>query len=132
VSNEIVAVSPSPDRPTHRVFEVHSDAGADTLRGTPLLVRCRTRAVEEYRRGDVYTLPSGVFHASAVVGEAVTVALGRDRPGAVDRSLGGVATADHRVYRQQCDPAETRCAARAVIATVGPLLDREAQCPSSP
>jgi hypothetical protein len=130
VYNEIVGVTAAPDRPTHRVFEIHSDAGSDTLCGTPLLVRCQTRSVERYRPGDVYTLPSGVFHTSSVDGVSVTVALGRDRPGAVDRSLGGVHTADHRVHRQCCDPEETRCAAQAVIATVGPLLDLEDQCPS--
>lgn len=107
--------------PTHRVFEIHTGggyAGLDAIRATSRLVRAGAPTGETYRQGDIYTVRSGVFHASVVTGEAATVALGEDRPGTVDLSLGGVDAADHDVLRWRCDPEETRCVAKAVTARV--------------
>lgn len=107
--------------PTHRVFEIHTGAGyagLDAIRATSRLVRAGTPVAETYRHGDIYTVRSGVFHASVVAGEAATVALGEDRPGTVDLSLGGIDAADHDVRRWRCDPEETRCVAKAVTARI--------------
>jgi len=121
VRNRILGVTDTPADPTHRVFEIHTDPVIDAVRHTPRLVRCHTDAVDEHGPGDVYALPSGVFHTTVVDGHAATVALGRDRPGAIDLSLGGVHTTDHLVRREHCDPEQARRAVVAVLANLGSL-----------
>ncbi|WP_051182208.1 hypothetical protein [Nocardia vinacea] len=115
VGNEILEVEGSADRATHRIFEIHSGADGDVVRATERLVRYRIRSSEHFRAGEVYTLPHGVFHLSDVRGEAATVVLGEVRRGRPDRSLGTLATADHRVHRTGCTPSETRRAAQTVL-----------------
>jgi hypothetical protein len=127
VRNRIVRVSDTgadprtntAHEPTHRVFEIHTGPVVDALRRTARLVRWHTDAIDDHGRGEVYTLPSGVFHTTVVDGYAATVALGRDRPGAVDLSLGGVHTTDHLVRRERCDPEQTRKAVSTVLANLG-------------
>jgi hypothetical protein len=127
--NEIVDVTETRERPTHRLFEIRSDATGDVLHATPTLVHHNTRRCEHHRQGDVYTVPGGVFHTSLPAGDTATVALGRDRPGTVDLSLGGIDLADHQVRRELCDPEEARSAARAAIARVpGVRPDEEERC----
>lgn len=121
VRNQIVGVSDTAADPTHRIFEIHTDPVLDTVRRTSRLVRCHTAAVDEHGPGDVYTLPSGVFHTTVVDEYAATVALGQDRPGAVDLSLGGVHTTDHQVRRERCGPEQTRKAVATVLANLGSL-----------
>ncbi|WP_330256554.1 hypothetical protein OG874_19530 [Nocardia sp. NBC_00565] len=116
VGNKILEVDSTPERPTHRVFEIHSAADGDVVRATAQLVAYRVRSSEHFRAGEVYTLPHGAFHVSDVQGEAATVALGEVRHGRPDRSLGTLATTDHRVHRTGCTPAETRRVAQTVLA----------------
>jgi hypothetical protein len=111
---------------THRVFEVVSHGDVDEIRATERMVGCIPGAVQTHRAGDVYALPSGVFHSTVIEAgqETATVALGRSpeagrRPGSLpgapisgDLSLGPPATPTHRVSRQRCDAAETVQAAR--------------------
>ncbi|MGY4099197.1 hypothetical protein ACW2Q0_06505 [Nocardia sp. R16R-3T] len=115
VGNEILEVDSAADRPTHRIFEIHSGADGDVVRATERMVRYRTRSSQRFRAGEVYTLPHGVFHLSDVRGEAATVVLGEVRPGRPDRSLGTPATTDHWVHRTGCTPIETRRAAQTVL-----------------
>ncbi len=115
VGNEILEVDSAVDRPTHRIFEIHSGADGDVVRATERLVRYRTRSSQHFRAGEVYSLPHGVFHLSDVRGEAATVVLGQVRRGRPDRSLGALATTDHWVHRTGCTLAETRRAARTVL-----------------
>jgi hypothetical protein len=127
VRNELIDVTDAPDDPDYRVFEVRSGGDVDELRETPRLVRCEIGAAELNRQGDTYTLPAGVFHATAVQGEAATVALGSGRPGTMDLSLGGIDTRTHRVGRQRCDRDETASAARVVTERLASIrtLDQE-------
>ena len=92
VGNELLNVTDAPDNSAYRVFEVRSGGDVDEVRETPRLVRCEISAMELNRQGDTYTLPAGIFHATAVQGEAATVALGSGRPGTMDLSLGGINT----------------------------------------
>ena len=114
VRNELIDVTDAPDNPAYRVFEVRSGGDVDEVRETPRLVRCEISAAELNRQGDTYTLPAGVFHTTAVHGEAATVALGSGRPGTMDLSLGGIDTRTHQVERQRCGRDETASAARVV------------------
>jgi len=127
VRNELIDVTDAPDDPDYRVFEVRSGGDVDELRETPRLVRCEIGAAKLNRQGDTYTLPAGVFHATAVQGEAATVALGSGRPGTMDLSLGGIDTKTHRVGRQRCDRDETASAARVVTERLASIrtLDQE-------
>jgi hypothetical protein len=123
--NELVDVTDAPDDPAYRVFEVHSGGDVDEVRETPRLVRCEVGTAELIRQGDTYTLPAGVFHATAVQGEAATVALGSGRPGTMDLSLGGIDTRTHRVGRHRCDRDETTSAARVVTERLASTRTRD-------
>jgi hypothetical protein len=114
VRNEIIDVIDAPEDAEYRVFEIRSSGDEDEVRQTPRLVRCKTRAVEHNRAGDVYSLAAGAFHATVVHGEAATVALGNGRRGTMDLSLGGIHRETHRVARQRCDRQETARTARVV------------------
>ncbi len=119
VRNELIDVTDAPDNPAYRVFEVRSGGDVDEVRETPRLVRCEVSAAELNRQGDTYSLRAGVFHATAVQGEAATVALGSGRPGIMDLSLGGIDTKTHRVGRRRCGRDETAFAARVVTERLG-------------
>ncbi|RKT83474.1 hypothetical protein SAMN05421805_10540 [Saccharopolyspora antimicrobica] len=112
--NDLVGVVDAPEEPTHRVFEVCSGAEGDEIRRTPWLVRRRTEVSELHERGEVYSLPAGVFHETVPQGETATLALGRGHPGAVDLTLGSLDTGDHRVRRQRYGGEETAFAASVV------------------
>ena len=129
--NDLIGVTDAPEPPTHRVFEIRTGPDGDEVRATPRLVRRYTRASELYHRGEVYTLPAGVFHESAPQGEVVTVAIGEGHPGAVDLALGDVDTPTHRVGRQSCDRDETAFAAAValdLLAAVPQPRHREDRC----
>ncbi|MGH3620654.1 MAG: hypothetical protein ACRDQ5_02540 [Sciscionella sp.] len=119
--NELIEVTDAPDDPTHRVFEVRSGGDVDEVLETGRLVRCGVMAAEMNRRGDTYSLPAGVFHATVVRGEAATVALGSSRRQSRDLSLGRIGTRTHRVQRQRCDREETARAALAVSERLASL-----------
>lgn len=128
--NELVGVTDVVELPTHRVFRVDSSGHDDQLRWTPRLVRRQTRASELHQRGEVYTLPAGVFHETTAQGETATVALGRGRPGTVDLTLGPVDTDNHRIRRQLCDREETAYVATMVAERVAELVaERLAEVP---
>ena len=130
VGNELLNVTDAPDNSAYRVFEVRSGGDVDEVRETPRLVRCEISAMELNRQGDTYTLPAGIFHATAVQGEAATVALGSGRPGTMDLSLGGIDTTTHQVGRQRCDRDETASAARVVTERLSSIrtLDQVDRC----
>lgn len=132
VRNQIIEVTDTgadaPAGPTHRVFEIHTDPVVDVVRRTERLVRCRPGPLDQHDRAAIYTLPSGVFHTSLVDGPTATVALGRDRPGTHDLSLGGVHTTDHRVRRAHCAADQTIAAARTVLANLDACRPVEEQC----
>jgi hypothetical protein len=122
VRNKVFDITDAPDNAPYRVFEVRSggDSGADIdeMRATPRLVRCKLRSAELSHSGDTYSLAAGTFHATAVQGEAATVALGSSRPATMDLSLGGIDCATHRVQRQRCAHEET---ARVIRMVTGRL-----------
>ena len=101
------------DEPTHRVFEVRSDAGGDRLLRTSRLVRYQKVADDVYGPGDSYSMRAGSFHAS-VASVATTVAIGMARPGKADLSLGAIDGRTHFVFRERCDRQATARAARLV------------------
>ncbi len=125
VCNQVFAVTDAAEQAMYRVFEVRSARDVDEIRPTSRLVRCEVTAAEVNSQGDRYTLPAGVFHATAIQGEAATVALGLSRPGTLDLSLGGSDTRTHRVRRERCDPDETAVVARMVLQR---LADQEDRC----
>lgn len=121
VGNLRVRVRDRPHEPTHRVYEVRSDASAvDVLLPTPRLVRCEPGPEETSVGGEIYTLPAGDFHATVVPPgtAAATLLLGRTLPGRCDLSLGPVHGAPHRVVRQTCDAAQTARTARTVLRRI--------------
>ncbi len=111
VGNLRVGVYDEPARPSHRAFEVFSDAaaGVDEIRPTPRLVRWEPLAEEVSARGETYTLGAGQFHVTALPDDepAATVVLGRTVPGPVDVVLGPVEGAARRVVRRLCDADRT-------------------------
>lgn len=115
VGNDVVEIDRDTGAPTHRICDIHSGRDGDTVRRTDRTVAYRRSSREVFRRGDVYELPHGVFHVSEVEGDAATVALGRDRPDRIDRSLAPLDVRDHRVHRTSCTPEETRRVARLVL-----------------
>jgi hypothetical protein len=129
--NDLIGVTDAPDRPTHRVFEIRTSVECDEISRTGRLVRRTTRANEFYHRGEVYTLPAGVFHETTPQGEVVTVVTGRGRPGGIDVTLGGIDTESHRVSRQVCNGEETAYAAAVAIELLTSIPEprhREDRC----
>jgi hypothetical protein len=121
--NQIVRVIDDPDSATHRVFVVDSSAAGDEIRATGRLVRHEIELTSTHRAGQRYRLPAGVFHQTLVPDDeelVATIALGRGRPGALDRSLGGLGTGDHQVRRESCDARDTVALAAAVRDAVAP------------
>jgi hypothetical protein len=119
VRNDTLEVLPAADGgATHRVFEVRSGADGDEVRATDRVVRCARTTIRYARAGEAYTLTSGEFHSTTGsdtgTDDAATVVIGRTKPGAIDRSLGGLHTPTHRVRRTSADPATTTAALHAV------------------
>lgn len=97
-----------------KVFEVASSDGVDDLRATGRTVRAVTSDGGTFGTGEVYDLPAGVFHQTVADGEAATVALGAERTGGQDLSLGPPDLPAHRMRRLPSPAAETsRLAGRA-------------------
>ncbi|MCX4765337.1 hypothetical protein OG562_31045 [Streptomyces sp. NBC_01275] len=118
LGNRRMGVDEDTEKPTHRVFEVHSDpTGLDELRPTRRLVRCLPGAEQTSSRGQTYALPAGEFHTTVVPDgrPTATLVLGRTLPGRADLSLGPVRAPGHRVMRRQCDTAQTARIARAAL-----------------
>ncbi|MGW2248784.1 hypothetical protein ACWCXH_01070 [Kitasatospora sp. NPDC001660] len=116
IGNTRMRVSDAPDRPTHRLFVVESDAsGVDQLRPTARLVRCGVEARHTGARGDTYTLAAGTFHTTVVPdgGPAATLVLARTVPDGRDLMLGPVHAPARRTLRRACDPVRTAGLARS-------------------
>ncbi|MCC3779733.1 hypothetical protein [Streptomyces sp. UNOB3_S3] len=133
VGNLRVRVRDEPDRPTHRLFEVHSTASVtappdgtgdapavDEIRPTSRLVSCAPGPEETSLAGGIYRLPAGEFHTTVVPPGTVaaTLLLGRSLPGRHDLTLGPVHGPAHRVVRQTCDAAQTARTARTVLRRI--------------
>ncbi|MBO0654087.1 hypothetical protein J1792_15280 [Streptomyces triculaminicus] len=121
VGNLRVRVRESPERPTHRVYEVRSGpASVDEIRPTPRLVTYEAGPEETSVGGEIYTLPAGHFHATVVPPGtfAATLLLGRSLPGRHDLSLGPVHGAVHRVVRLTCGAEQTARTARTVLRRI--------------
>ncbi|GHG53321.1 hypothetical protein [Streptomyces griseocarneus] len=121
VGNLRVRVRENPERPTHRVYEVHSGASSvDEIRPTPRLVTYESGPEETSVGGEIYTLPAGHFHATVVPPGtfAATLLLGRALPGRHDLSLGPVHGTVHRVVRQTCGAERTARTARTVLRRI--------------
>ncbi|MGY0460319.1 hypothetical protein ACW14Y_08625 [Kitasatospora sp. cg17-2] len=123
VGNLRVGVFDEAARPSHRAFEVYSDAaaGVDEVRPTARLVRWEPLGEEVSGRGGTYTLAAGEFHVTALPdGEpAATVVLGRTVPGPVDVVLGPVDGGARRVVRRLCDADRTARIAGEVARRIG-------------
>jgi hypothetical protein len=130
--NEVIDVIDTPDDPTYRVLEVRSSQDVDELRETTRLVRAKVRTVELHQPGDVYSLAAGTFHATAVDGEAATVALGTSRRGVMDLSLGGIDTKTHWVRRQHSDSNETARAAQMATEALARIRIGDQEARSNP
>ncbi|POM23918.1 hypothetical protein BTM25_25440 [Actinomadura rubteroloni] len=115
VGNRLPELAPD-GRPTHRLFEVTSGPDGDELRPTGRTVRHAAGTAERFGTGAVYRLPAGVFHESVVAADAATIALGAERPGRPNLSLGPLGAAAHRVARRPCEGAALRAVARAALA----------------
>lgn len=118
LGNRHMGVCEETVKPTHRVFEVHSDpSGVDELRPTERLVRCLPGVERTSVRGQTYALPAGEFHTTVLPDgrPTATLVLGRTRPGRADLSLGPLRAPGHRMVRRTCDATQTaRIAAGAV------------------
>lgn len=110
LENAVVAVTDDPLSPTHRVMEITSAHGADTIRPTPRLVSCRCAAPVRVQAGERYRLPAGTFHLSMprADGPTVTVLLAEDRYQAPEFALGWPDTTSHSVRRRRCLPGDLR------------------------
>lgn len=114
--NQVVRVIDAPSLATHRVFEVHSGRSGDDIRATDRLVRAEPEATSVHATGDVYRLPSGVFHQTLPDTDVVaTLAFGSGQPGATDLSLGALNSPNHHVRRELCDRENTIRAAELVL-----------------
>ncbi|GII26619.1 hypothetical protein [Planotetraspora mira] len=93
----------------HRVFSVTSSPEGDVIRPTGRTVSCATGRIDIFGPGDTYTLQAGTFHSSVIPEgvETATVALGRNRPGLADLSLGPLDAPIHHIRREHCDARET-------------------------
>jgi hypothetical protein len=121
VGNVRLGVYEEPERPTHRIFEIHSSpSGCDDIRPTPRLVRCVRGREQVTGRGELYELPAGEFHATAVApgAEAATLALSRSVPGHTDLSLGPVGGLGHRMERRMCQVSQTARIAKSVLRRI--------------
>jgi hypothetical protein len=88
VRNQLVDLVDAPMSAQHRVFTVASGPDGDVLTATPRQVRCRLHEEESYRAGQAYQVAAGEFHRTLPPSDlAVTVVLGRQRSGVVDRVL---------------------------------------------
>jgi hypothetical protein len=119
--NQILRITDDVVAPTHRVFEVRSEADGDEIRATPRLVHVDVAAETAHAAGESYRLPAGVFHETVIPdsgGPVVTIALGRVVAGTVDLSLGGTHTTGHRVRRTVCDRDVTVRAVEAIRAAL--------------
>lgn len=109
------------ERPTHRVFEVHSDpSGLDELRPTARLVRSEPGSRLTSGSGDSYALPAGEFHATVVAAESptATLVLGKSLPGRIDLSLGPLDGRVRREVRRVCDRRQTEWTARTALRRI--------------
>jgi hypothetical protein len=116
-----VRVREETGKPTHRVFEVHSDpSGVDELRPTKRLVRCLPGAAQTSSRGQTYALPAGEFHTTVVPEHrpAATLVLGRTRAGRADLSLGPLRAPGHRMVRSTYDATQTVRIAQAAVRRI--------------
>lgn len=121
LGNRRMRVHDEPDKPTHRLFEVHSDpSGIDELRPTERLVRCLPGVEQTAVRGQTYSLPAGEFHTSVVADgrPAATLVLGRTLPGRADLSVGPLSASGHRMVRRTCDAAQTARIAQAALRRI--------------
>ncbi|MFF3335214.1 hypothetical protein ACFYWX_37705 [Streptomyces sp. NPDC002888] len=121
LGNRRMGIRDETRRPTHRVFEVHSDpSGVDELRPTERLVRCLPGAEQTSSRGQTYALAAGEFHTTVVPDgrPAATLVLGLTLPGRADLSLGPLRAPGHRVVRSMCDAAQTARIARAAVRRI--------------
>jgi hypothetical protein len=109
---------------THQVFEVTSRGDRDELRATDRKVGYQPARSDLYARGEVYSLPAGVFHRTVIPGsgEAATVVLGRDTARDRDQSLGPLAVDTHLLWRRRCGALETARAARRAAARLASSL----------
>lgn len=116
VRNSVVPVFDTTARPTHRVFEVHSNGGRDEVRATPRLVRTAAATTTVSTTGEVYELPAGAFHRTDVTvsDDTATLVVGRTRLPLIDLSLGGLYTRDHALDRHCCTAEETVRVARSM------------------
>ncbi|GAA3233465.1 hypothetical protein [Actinocorallia longicatena] len=96
----------------YRVFEVASRDDADELKATSRTVRAVPSDGGTFGAGEVYALPSGVFHRTVTEGEAATVALGAERVSGRDLTLGPLDLSGHRSRRVASPPGETARLAR--------------------
>ncbi len=118
VGNVRLSVRDQPERPTHRIFEVHSlPSGMDEIRPTSRLVRCASGPAQVTGRGRIYRLAAGEFHTTVVpqAAAAATLVLGRSVPGLTDLSLGPLHGSGHRVERRMCHVTQTARIARAAL-----------------
>ncbi|MFB7473349.1 hypothetical protein [Kitasatospora sp. NPDC056184] len=123
IGNLRVGVYDEPARPSHRAYEVRSDAasGVDELWPTARLVRWERLAEQTSGRGETYTLRAGEFHATVLPDgtPTATVVLGRTVPGPVDVVLGPVDGGRRRVVRRLCDADRTARIAEEAAWRIG-------------
>jgi hypothetical protein len=121
LGNRHIGVHEETEKPTHRVFEVHSDpSGVDELRPTERLVRCLPGVERTSVRGQTYALPAGEFHTTVLPDDrpTATLVLGRTLPGRADLSLGPLRAPGHRMVRRTCDATQTARIAEAAVRRI--------------
>lgn len=120
LDNVVMRVSDSVFAPTHRVLEITSAQGTDTIRPTARLVSCRRDGLTRVGPGQNYSLPAGTFHLSRpdMARPAVTLLLAEDREQSPELALGRLDTAGHSVSRQPCSSRELRRMATMAVSGV--------------
>jgi hypothetical protein len=90
------------------------------MRATLRRVRCQHGPTELYRAGQAYELAAGEFHQTLPPTEpTATVALGRNRPGVIDRILAPFLTSPRTSGREVYSIRSSRRIAGAVATRLG-------------
>jgi hypothetical protein len=115
LGNAVFDLTPDSVAGTHQLLEVVSGSAGDEILPTGRQVACTEVARNLVTCGEVYRLPTGVFHETFLAAdtEVATLVLAhtRDLP---DRVLGPIDVRAHVVAREQCTGDDTRAVAQMV------------------
>ncbi|MGW1076533.1 hypothetical protein [Streptomyces sp. NPDC002537] len=121
VFNQLMSVHDEIDEPEHRVYGATSAGGVDEIRATGRLVTCAPEVLQQVHAGQIYQLPSGLFHRSGHQGVTATIVLGEHYEDRDNLVLGPVdAEPGADLPREACSPDEARELLKRIMGSVPP------------